>query len=138
MASRSPYPNGHVARVEDPHGGKLGAVLVPRPMGYLAVRLYFHRVPVQGLLVKFFESAGGDGGGEKGAQVGEELRTNEAGLARVDMLVPAAAYVCEIEHQPPAIVTTVHALEDSFPLVLPIGRPFVDVDEDHEFDPEFA
>ena len=38
----------------------------------------------------------------------------------------------------PAIVTTVPSLDDSFPLVLPIGRPFVDVDEDHEFDPEFA
>lgn len=134
MASRSPYPHGHVARVEDPHGGKLGAVLVPRPMGYLAVRIYFHRVPVQGLAVKFFESSGGT----KGAQVGEELRTDAAGLARVDMLVPALEYVCEIENQPPATVTTVHAPGDSFPLVLPIGRPFVDVDEDHEFDPDFA
>lgn len=134
MASRSPYPHGHVARVEDPHGGKLGAVLVPRPMGYLAVRIYFHRVPVQGLAVKFFERHGGS----KGAQVGEELRTGEDGLARVDMLVPALEYVCEIENQLPATVTTVHAPDDSFPLVLPIGRPFVDVDEDHEFDPSFA
>jgi len=132
MSSRSPYPNGHVARVEDPHGGKLGAVLVPRPMGYLVVRIYFHRVPVRGLTVKLFEQSGG----EKGAQVGGDLRTDEDGIARVDMLVPAVEYVCEIENQPPAIVTTVHALDDSFPLVLPIGRPFVDVDEDHEFDPE--
>lgn len=134
MSSRSPYPNGHVARVEDPHGGKLGAVLVPRPMGYLVVRIYFHRVPVQGLAVKLFESSGG----QKGARIGGDLRTDEDGIARVDMLVPAAEYVCEIENQPPATVTTVHSLDDSFPLVLPIGRPFVDVDEDHEFDPEFA
>ena len=134
MSSRSPYPNGHVARVEDPHGGKLGAVLVPRPMGYLVVRIYFHRVPVRGLAVKLFERSGG----EKGAQIGEEQVTDEDGIVRLDMLVPAAPYVCEIENQPPAVVTTVHAPGDSFPLVLPIGRPFVDVDEDHEFDPEFA
>lgn len=130
MSSRSPYPHGHVARVEDPHGGKLGAVLVPRPMGYLAVRIHFHRVPVRGLAVKLFERSGD----EKGAQIGPELRTDDDGLARVDMLVPATSYVCEIEHQPPAVVTTVHAPDDAFPLVLPIGRPFVDVDEDHEFE----
>ena len=124
MSSRSPYPNGHVARVarrlrlellaldtvadhsaekirahrqagaEDPHGGKLCAVLVPRPMGYLVVRIYFHRVPVRGLAVKFFESSGG----EKGAQLGEELVTGEDGIARLDMLVPAVEYVCEIEN----------------------------------------
>ncbi len=134
MASRSPYPHGHVARVQDPHEGKLSAVLVPRPMGYLVVRIYFHRVPVEGLEVKFFESSDGS----KGAQIGEPIRTLDDGIARLDMLVPAAEYICEIEHQPPATVTTVHTLEESFPLVLPIGRPFVDVDEDHEFDPEFA
>lgn len=134
MPSRSPYPNGHVARVEDPHGGKLGAVLVPRPMGYLVVRIYFHRVPVKELVVKFYERSGG----EKGAQIGEEQRTGEDGIARIDMLVPAVEYVCEIENQPLAVVGTVGSLDDSFPLVLPIGRPFVDVDEDHEFDPEFA
>jgi hypothetical protein len=133
MASRSPYPQGHVARVQDPHEGKLSAVLVPRPMGYLVVRIYFHRVPVEGLEVKFFESSGGS----KGAQVGEAVRTLADGIARVDMLVPAVEYICEIERQPPAAVTTVCSLEQSFPLVLPIGRPFVDVDEDHEFDPDF-
>jgi hypothetical protein len=129
MTSRSPYPNGHVARVEDPHGGKLGAVLVPRPMGYLVVRICFHRVPVQGLAVKLFEGSGG----AKGPQVGEDLVTDQDGIARVDMLVPAIEYVCEIENQPPAIVTTVCSLDDAFPLVLPIGRPFVDVDEEHEY-----
>lgn len=134
MATRSPYPHGHIARVPDPHGDTLSAVLVPRPMGYLAVRIYFHRVPVAGLEVKLFES----NDGEKGEQIGETMRTGEDGLVRVDMLVPATQYVCEIERQPPAIVTTVHTLEESFPLVLPIGRPFVDLDEDHEFDPEFA
>jgi hypothetical protein len=133
MASRSPYPHGHVARVLDPHEDKLGAVLVPRPMGYLVVRIYFHRVPVEGLEVKFFESSGGS----KGAQVGDAIRTLEDGIARVDMLVPAIEYICEIERQPPATVTTVHSLAESFPLVLPIGRPFVDVDEDIEFDPDF-
>jgi len=34
------------------------------------------------------------------------------------------------------VVNHVHPKErDSYPLVLPIGRPYVDVDEDHEFDP---
>jgi len=108
-------------------------LLVPRPMGYLVVRIYFHRVPVEGLEVKFFVSNDGD----KGKAVGEAVRTGEDGIARVDMLVPAIEYVCEIERQPPTTVTTVHEPDDSHPLVLPIGRPFVDVDEDHEFDPDF-
>lgn len=128
----SPYPRGHVARVPDPHGDALGAVLVARPMGYLIVRIYFHRVPVAGLHVSFYVS----NDGEKGDAIGEEVVTDETGIARVDMLVPALEYVCEIENQPLARVTTVHALDDSYPLVLPIGRPYVDVDEDHEFDPE--
>jgi hypothetical protein len=133
MTKPSPYPLGLLARVERPHEDKISAVLVPRPMGYLAVRIYFHRVPVAGLKVKLFKSSGG----EKGAQVGEEIQTLEDGIARVDMLVPAIEYVCEIEDQPPTIVTTVHDRDETYPLVLPIGRPFVDVDEDHEFDPDF-
>lgn len=133
MAGRSPYPRARIARVPDPHEDGLSAVLVPRPMGYLVVRIYFHRVPVEGLEVGFFVS----NDGEKGDQVGETMRTGEDGIARVDMLVPAIQYICEIERQPPAIVTTVHELDESYPLVLPIGRPFVDVDEDHEFDPQF-
>jgi len=131
MASSSPYPRGHVARVPDPHEDRISAVLVARPMGYLIVRIYFHRVPVEGLEVGFFVS----NDGEKGEQIGETVRTDQTGTARVDMLVPAVEYLCEIENQPLARVTCVHDLRDSYPLVLPIGRPYVDVDEEHEFDP---
>jgi hypothetical protein len=131
MANRSPYPRGHVARVPDPHGDQISAVLVPRPMGYLIVRIYFHRVPVEGLEVEFFVS----NDGEKGDAIGTAVRTDDTGMARVDMLVPAVEYVCEIEDQPLARVTTVHDLRESYPLVLPIGRPYVDIDEAHEFDP---
>jgi hypothetical protein len=131
MASHSPYPRGHVARVADPHEDSISAVLVARPMGYLIVRIYFHRVPVEGLEVRFYVS----NNGEKADAIGEAVRTTTAGIARVEMLVPAVEYVCEIENQPLARVTTVHDLRDSYPLVLPIGRPYVDVDEDHEFDP---
>ncbi|MFV8755134.1 hypothetical protein ACNOYE_31690 [Nannocystaceae bacterium ST9] len=131
MTNGSPYPRGHVARVPDPHEDGLSAVLVPRPMGYLIVRVYFHRVPVEGLKVEFFVS----NDGEKGDAIGTAVQTNDEGMARVDMLVPAIEYVCEIENQPLARVTVVHDLRDSFPLVLPIGRPYVDIDEDHEFDP---
>jgi hypothetical protein len=134
MAKMSPYPPGLVARVQDPHEDKISAVLVPRPMGYLAVRIYFHGVPVEGLEVKFFKSDGG----EKGAQVGDPVTTLADGIARVDMLVPAVEYICEINDQPPAVVTTVHEPTLTSPLVLPIGRPFVDVDEEHEFNPDFA
>lgn len=133
MANSSPYPRGHVARVPDPHGDQISAVLVPRPMGYLIVRVYFHRVPVEGLQVEFFQS----NGGEKGDPIGAAVRTDQDGMARVERLVPAVEYVCEIENQPPTPVTTVHDLRDSYPLVLPIGRPYVDVDEEHEFDPNF-
>ncbi|HLT36161.1 MAG TPA: hypothetical protein VK034_07745, partial [Enhygromyxa sp.] len=73
--------------------------------------------------------------GEKGDPIGEPVRTDESGMARVEMLVPALEYLCEIENQPPTPVTTVHDLRESYPLVLPIGRPYVDVDEAHEFDP---
>lgn len=131
MAKLSPYPRGHVARVPDPHEDQISAVLVPRPMGYLIVRIYFHRVPVEGLQVEFFVS----NDGEKGDPIGVAVRTNDDGMARVDMLVPAVEYVCEIEDQPLARVTTVHDLDESYPLVLPIGRPFIDIDEAHEFDP---
>lgn len=106
-------------------------MLVARPMGYLIVRIYFHRVPVEGLEVRFYSS----NDGEKGDEIGEAVRTTQTGIARVEMLVPAVEYVCEIENQPLARVTTVADLRDSYPLVLPIGRPYVDVDEDHEFDP---
>jgi hypothetical protein len=133
MAISSPYPRGHVARVADPHEDRISAVLVARPMGYLIVRVYFHRVPVEGLQVEFFISQDG----EKGDAIGEAVRTDQTGRARVEMLVPAVEYVCEIENQPLARVTTVHDLNDSHPVVLPIGRPYVDVDEDHEFDPNF-
>ena len=134
MTRQSPYPVGLVARVRDPHEGKFSAVLVPRPMGYLAVRIYFHGVSVEGLEVKFFKSSDG----QKGAPVGAAVRTVKDGIARVDMLVPAVEYVCEIEHQPLAVVTTVHDHHATYPLVLPIGRPFVDVDEEVEFDPDFT
>jgi hypothetical protein len=127
----SPYPRGHVARVPDPHEDQISAVLVPRPMGYLIVRIYFHRVPVEGLEVAFYIS----NDGEKGDAIGTKVRTDEDGMAKVDMLVPAIEYVCEIENQPLARVTVVHDIDESYPLVLPIGRPYVDVDEDHEFDP---
>lgn len=133
MANSSPYPRGHIARVPDPHEDQISAVLVPRPMGYLIVRVYFHRVPVEGLRVEFFVS----NDGEKGEAIGEPVQTNQDGMARVEMLVPAVEYLCEIENQPPALVHTVHDLRESYPLVLPIGRPYVDVDEDHEFDPHF-
>ena len=71
------------------------------------------------------------------AQVGPAITTLDDGIARVDMLVPAIEYLCEIERQPLAVVTIVHTLDATHPLVLPIGRPFVEVDEDHEFNPDF-
>lgn len=127
----SPYPTSLVARVGVPHEDKKSAVLVPRPMGYLAVLVCFHRLPVNGVEVKFFRSSDG----EKGDAVGDAITTGKDGIARVDMLVPAEEYVCEIQDQPLAVVTTVSTFEDAFPLVLPIGRPYVDIDEEDEFAP---
>jgi len=127
----SPFPDGLVARVPSSDKKKISAVLVPRAMGHLCVQLTFHKEPVKGLEVKF-SKAGPDG--KPGAKLGDPVTSTEQGIARIDRLVPAGRYVCEIEHQDPALVSTVMDVNKPFVVPLPVGRPYVDAGEAHEFD----
>lgn len=117
-------------RVPRPHEGTLSGVLTLREMGYLTIKVQFHGAPEQGLMVRFFVAKGGN----KGQQVGADLRTDENGVARVQRVVPAGLYRCEIERQEPTLVPTVQRLAHPYPVVLPIGRPYLDVYEKFEFE----
>ena len=127
----SPFPRGHVARIPSSDKKKISAVLVPRQMGHLIVRLTFHKDPVAGLEVKF-SKAGADG--KPGKSMGDPVVSTSQGIARIDRLVPGGRYVCEIEHQDPALVTTVLDPAQPFVVVLPVGRPHFDFEEGAEFD----
>jgi hypothetical protein len=110
-------------RVPDPHGGKVSAVLVPRPMGFLAVRLLMDGYRVIGVPVSFFCC---EGDGEKGDAIGDPIRSDDQGVARLPRLVPTGTYLCEIEGQETsAIVTTVNRLEEAALLPLPLGSESV-------------
>lgn len=127
----SPFPPALASRVPSEHEkDKLSAVLVPRSVGYLVVRVTFHKEPCAGLKVKLYET---DDDGNKAAQVGDELKTNQSGVVRVPWLVTAGLYVAAIENQPDTVVTTVADVADAYEVVTPIGRPYVDVDEDEEW-----
>ena len=56
-----------------------------------------------------------------------------SGRAMHHAMVPTGLYVCEIERQEDTIVHSVTHIHESYPVVLPIGRPYVDIDEAIEF-----
>jgi hypothetical protein len=127
----SPFPEAAVARLPKPHEGKKSAVLVARDLGYLCLRVQFHGAPLIGVEVRLFEM--GDDG-KKGEAVGEPSTTDEAGIFVLDRLVPAGSYLCEVEEQPPIPVTTVRDPGDVFPVILPAGRPYSDLNEGHSYE----
>lgn len=127
---KSPYPPAYVARVADPKGDARSAVLVPRNIGLLAVRITFHCDPIEKLEVKFFIETDD---GKKGEPVGDPLKTNARGIAQLDFMVPAGRYVCAIERQPETVVTTVSSDRRPFIIPLPVGRQYFDVGESPEF-----
>ncbi len=129
----SPFPRAALARVLDPHEKKLSGMLVARQLGHLAVKVTFHRHPIYDVEVKFFEAAA-DGG--KGAAVGDPLKTDRNGVARVDHMVDAGLYVCEIENQDPTIARTSSDPMKPHVVPTPVGRPYFDFDEAPEFDHE--
>ncbi|MCS6862371.1 MAG: hypothetical protein NZT92_18870, partial [Abditibacteriales bacterium] len=100
-------------------------------VGYLSVQVFFHKVPIEGLEVKFAQM-GQDG--QPGAQVGDTQRTDQQGIAKLDFPVPVNNYICQIEYQPATVVCTVEDKAKPFILVLPIGRPYFDFEEEAEFD----
>jgi hypothetical protein len=106
------------------------ATIVLRALGHLAVQVFFHADPVEGAKVSFAKATDDD---EAGDPVGGELTTDANGVARLDFAVDAGHYVCQVERQPPLLVTTVDDAEEPYPVVLPIGRPYFDFDGDVEF-----
>ena len=131
----SAYPPAHAARIPAPHGGKLSAVLVARPMACLVVRVTFHKDPCVGLEVKFSKATDE---GKPGDAVGEKTKTDKRGVAGVPFMVPAGLYVCEIQNQKPTVVSTVVDPDRPYPVITPIDRPYYDVDEAHEWHDEDA
>ena len=129
----SPYPLARAARVPAPAKGKLGAVLVARPMGCLVVRITFHKDPCAGLTVKFAER--GDDG-TAGAAIGDETKSDARGVAGLEFMVPAGLYVCQIQGQAPTVVSTVPDPAKPHPVITPIDRPYYDVGEAHEWHDE--
>jgi hypothetical protein len=115
--------------VPKPHAGELSATLVARPMGYLAVRVFFHREPMGNMKVRFYKADGG----ARGEAVGDEYRTDDDGRAMHVAMVPTGLYVCALERQEDTLVHSVAQIDESYPVVLPIGRPYVDIDEAIEF-----
>jgi hypothetical protein len=116
-------PQAWVARVPSPAGTKVSAVLVPRPMGFLAVKLLVDGHPLVGRAVGFFEC---DDDENKGAAIGQPITSDDDGVARLPRLVPVGTYLCEVEDQLATIVTTVNKLRAAYPLFLPIGSEAID------------
>jgi hypothetical protein len=127
----SPFPAANVARVAKTASGKKSAVLVARSMQYLLVRVMFHGTPVMGLKVQFAKIDDIDD--QSPEKMEPVLTTDEGGLACFPRLVVAGTYSCEIERQPATIVPTVGHLQEPYPVVLPVGRPLVDVGDVDEF-----
>jgi hypothetical protein len=113
-------------RVPVPHGGKVSAVLAPRPMAFLAVQVFFEGQPSLGRQAQFFEYAE-DADDNKGDSVGSAMTTDNNGVARLPRLVATGHYVCEIDGQDDAMVSTVDRLKDAYPVYLPVDAEVVDV-----------
>jgi hypothetical protein len=105
-------------------------MLFPAHLEYLVVQVAFHGVGVPGLKVRFATT--------DGTEIAAGLTTDTLGRARAPRRVPAGTYVCEVERQPAATVCTVASLRQGFVLVLPIGRPYSDLEQRLEFDPIVA
>lgn len=93
---------------------------------YLSVQIYFHETAIEDLEVEFFKANDDDSAGEK---IGETQHSNNDGIAMLeDRAVDIGNYVCRIENQPDALITSVYSLDDPTKLTLPIGRPLFEYD----------
>jgi hypothetical protein len=100
---------------------ELSACVDERILGYLSVRITFLDEPVVDLAVGFLDE--GDAK-VQGTPVTE--KTDATGCYSLKELFDVGTYVCQIEHQNKAEITTVERIESPFQLVLPIGRPYFD------------
>ena len=141
MASDDALPRAYVARVPFPAAGKVSAVLVPRSMGFLAVRLLHDGWPVVGRQVQFFvREENADAEDEKGDALGKPMLSDDDGVARLPRLVAVGTYVCEVDEHDATVVCTVNRLRAAVPLQLPIDSEAIDntqdvsdlADPDHE------
>lgn len=98
-------------------------------LGFLSVRVFFHREPMEDLAVTFSRLDGDS----VGAALGDPVKTKADGVASLPGGVELGNYVCQIEGQPPKMITTVESADEPWTLVLPIGRPLLDLDGDEEF-----
>jgi outer membrane protein OmpA-like peptidoglycan-associated protein len=101
-------------------GGK--AVIPPVVKAWLAVQIFFHEEPVKELEVTFAKASGG--------KIGTVQKTDDKGVAKLDTMYRSGNYLCRIEAQHDAVITTVASVDDPFQLVLPIGRPLYEYDMD--------
>ena len=98
-------------------------------LAYLAVIVFFHARPMEGLHVRFSELKNGG----VGRQLGKPVFTDKNGVAVFSWAVPVGNYVCEVEYQKPKVICTVFDLKRPEILVLPIGSPYLCIDGDIEF-----
>lgn len=99
--------------------------LLPPHLEYLRVRILFHGVPVPDLKVTLKT--------HDGVEIPSTGKSDASGVVQASRLVPPGRYLCEIEHQDPAEVSSVAGLSKAYPVVLPVGRPYVDLRERSEF-----
>jgi len=102
----------------------------PAGMGWLAVRVFFHARPMRGLLVEFspLDAAGGGT-----ALRAHEATTDDDGLACLPEPVPIGYYRCDVDGQHPKRISTVVDTSEPEILVLPVGRPYLDIDGDRDY-----
>jgi hypothetical protein len=133
MAQSSPlastFPSAALMVVPRDDGKTVSGVLVARDSGYLAAQVQFHGNPVPGLEAQFYFS----NDGERGEALGDVVVTDQDGIARAARVVPAGLYVCAVENQADLLIPTVESFEDAYPVVLPVERPYADLNDGLEF-----
>jgi hypothetical protein len=125
----STFPRAALLLPPREHGNTVSGVLVARDSGYLAVQVQFHGESVSDVEVRFFHAVDD----ERGDAVGDAVKTDEDGIARALRVVPAGLYVCAVENQDDTVVPTVAEYEDAYPVVLPVGRSYIDMHDGPEF-----
>ena len=125
----STFPRAALLLPPREHGNTVSGVLVARDSGYLAVQVQFHGESVSDVEVQFFHAEDD----ERGDAVGDAVKTDEDGIARALRVVPAGLYVCAVENQDDTVVPTVAEFDDAYPVVLPVGRSYVDMHDGPEF-----
>jgi hypothetical protein len=101
------------------------------PRGFIAVKLLFRDLPLQGFKVKFF-AAGADGA-KTGAALGAQLTPDKSVTTGADGVASLgrnefklANYVCEVEGKYTAAVSTIEDARRPYVLALPLVRPLLE------------